>query len=97
MDNEMIERVAEAICNSRQTLRYNGTISTKWRAPEMSKGYIEDCITFAKAAIKAMREPTEKMMISAENKYAELLTFSDKEESGSYLVWQSMIDAIINE
>lgn len=66
--SEMIERVAESICNKRQQLRYRGAITTKWRAPEMDQGYISDCLEMAKAAIEAMRKPT-KAMIEAHDDY----------------------------
>lgn len=49
----------------------------------------------AKAAIAAMREPTEEMMVEAETKVPGLSSFNDMEQSPSYQAWQAMIDAAL--
>lgn len=81
MDDEMIECVTKIICETLFGL-HSPSGQAKIAATE---------------AIKAMREPTEKMMVAAENAYPTLLTFADKEESGAYIAYRAMIDAIINE
>lgn len=51
-----------------------------------------DSLAMARAAIAAMREPTDKMMIAAETVEPQLECFLAKEQSPSYIVWQAMID-----
>lgn len=72
MDNEMIERCASAITESRLI----GNDSS---------------IDMTLACIKAMREPTEKMVSAGMD--------GDSLEVGSsaYGCWQDMIDAVIND
>ena len=50
----------------------------------------------ARAAIIVMREPTDGMMVAAENAFPLLSTFADKEESGSYITWRAMIDEALH-
>lgn len=52
---------------------------------------------WAIAAISAMREPTDEMMVAAEIKVEGLLSFNDKEMSPSYEAWQAMIDAVLKD
>lgn len=47
--------------------------------------------------IKALREPTDKMLIEMEDAEPNLYCFLPKEQSPSYKVWQAAINAIINE
>lgn len=92
MDNDMIERIIKASFDT-----WNANRGFEFTIDGMSTSEKEFARLHAIQIIKAMREPTEKMMVAAENAYPALLTFADKEESGSYLVWCSMIDAIINK
>lgn len=92
MDNEIIERIIKASFDA-----WNANRGFEFTIDDMSISEKEFARIHAIQIIKAMREPTDKMMVAAENAYPELLTFADKEESGSYIVWRAMIDAIINE
>lgn len=87
MDNEIIERVAEAIYNRRMNHYKEIPVKFAELFPRTKSPYIAD----AKAAIKAMREPTEKMEDAAYE--GEAL----EEGSSAYGCWQLMIDSIINE
>lgn len=51
----------------------------------------------ARAAIAAMREPTDEMMFAAENAVVGLQCFSEKADSPSYKAWQAMIDAALKD
>lgn len=86
----MIERVAKAI-HIRQSYQRFNCILTVWRQKEMSFKYIEETVEQAKDAIKAMREPTEKMVSAGMD--------GDSLEVGSsaFGCWQDMIDAVIND
>lgn len=78
MDNEMIERCAKAVCLEH------------WTDDSRYKNYIPA----VKATIKAMREPTEKMIEAA------TWNTTNGEIVGDDLakvVWQDMIDCIIND
>ena len=91
MDNEMIERVAKAICKSGRFETGQGTCAllcmdqlgdARRNCPHSGRLHGE----LAKANIKAMREPTEKM-INAPYRYTKYV----KE------CWQDMIDAVIGD
>lgn len=47
------------------------------------------------AAIEAMREPTDEMVVEAEFAVPKLACFSDKEKSPAYAAWRAMIDAAL--
>lgn len=85
MDNEMIERVAKAIFTKRY--EEHGTYKNlKWETYRAKEFYLED----ARQAIKAMREPTEKILSAG--------AYYSTAQSGVYDcddVWKSMIDAVI--
>ena len=74
LDEEMIERVSSAI----------EAAIDKLNDPVNYSGFSDE---FAIAAIKAMREPTEKMIDAGKNNY----------QHGSAIAYQAMIDAVINE
>lgn len=73
MDNEMIERCAKAVA------------LTHWPDDSRYKNYIPA----VKAAIKAMREPTEKMIDAARKQ-----VFVEDSPTSIYI---AMIDAVIND
>lgn len=75
----MVERVARAIYEGR-----NGPRCMAWsrHSNEHRRPYIDD----ARAAIEAMREPTEEMLFAA-----------DWLENGTRAAWQAMIDAALSE
>ena len=81
MDNEMIERVAASLKNDWLTNR--------------AENIDQFFKSLAIVTLKAMREPTEKMMVAMENAEPQLECFLEKEKSPSYLVWIAAIDAII--
>lgn len=90
MDNEMIERVAKAIFEKRYEAA--GTYQNlKWEDYKGKEFYMED----ARQAIKAMREPTEKMVDKGGYTYSTgdgmILDQAAKE------CWQTMIDCIVND
>lgn len=87
MDDEMIDRVAKAlfehasvghIVNQNQYKDIQERSRLLWRES-------------AKIAINAMREPTQKMIYTAETGY------SLEEGSSAEGCWQDMIDAIIGD
>lgn len=77
MNDEMIERCAKA---------YSGVDLNSWHpnVQEQIKGTIVDII-------KAMREPTEKMIEAAYG------SNTIEEGSSAYGCWQAMIDSITND
>lgn len=80
--SEMVERVARALM---------AVTSTHDCGDLKLKHHYE----MARAAMEAMREPTEEMMVDAEVKAPALACFYEKERSPSYLAWQAMIDAAL--
>lgn len=92
----MIERVAIALANNfKAQVEANADMPFAETKVSMPTELI--WITYAVAAIKAMREPTEKMMVEMERAEPQLECFLEKEKSPSYLVWIAAIDAIIND
>lgn len=77
--SEMAERVANAIRAKHQ--EYDPTP--------------HDYQYMAEAAIAAMREPTDDMMVAAETAVPTLASFADKQDSRSYRAWQAMVDAAL--
>jgi hypothetical protein len=58
------------------------------------------CGQIARAAIAALREPTEAMIVDGDEQAIEVLndhTFALKEPTLARRVWQKMLDAILNE
>lgn len=51
----------------------------------------------ARAAITALRVPTDEMMLAAEDAVPALACFATREESPSFIAWQAMIDAALAE
>lgn len=79
----MIERVARAIAGKLDD-------NTPWK--ECGQGFRETCILLARAAIEAMREPTEAML----DAYS-LTSMSWNDEAVAKSVWYPMIDAALKE
>lgn len=82
----MIERCAEAVSNQRQTAIY-GRIRINWKSDDMSSDYKENCRDIVIEVIKAMREPTEKMI-----NIGNLATAADL---NALYVFKNMINAIV--
>jgi hypothetical protein len=80
--SEMVERVALALTR---------------RGPGFERAIVPTkiCRALARAAIAAMREPTDEMMMEAEIIVPLLACFADKQASPSYKAWQAMIDAAL--
>lgn len=87
--NEKIEQVARALCRQYEI---DDGFSPEQADRAASSDMHRNFIKAARAAIEAMREPTERMMVAAELAFPLLLTFADKEESGSYIAYRAMID-----
>lgn len=51
----------------------------------------------ARAAIAAMREPTDEMLVAAESAAPALATFASREASPSFAAWRAMIDAALKD
>jgi len=81
---DMIERVARALWDSPD---YIGLCSDERRRD----GSWHDCIHLARAAIAAMREPTEKMIDAGSKEQRNILS---KPIEG---IWTAMIDAALTE
>ena len=73
MDDEMIERCTEAVSDSMDLMDKLDETAAK---------------TYTLACIKAMREPTEKMIVAG---------FDNTNAVSSRVIWQAMIDAIIGD
>ena len=113
MDNEMIEIVAKALWDDDQKFKsafgFSNAIlfGAEFRKKAVPWDYLfgKDIVSSvsqewrdrAIMVIKAMREPTNKMMVAMENSEPQLECFLEKEKSPSYLVWIAAIDAIIEE
>lgn len=85
MSNEMVERVARAICAAQ--IRHPAV--EEYRAMELEIAWEinrEECTWLAEAAIAVMREPTEAMVLAA-----------FRHKGTGDMVWQAMIDAALNE
>jgi hypothetical protein len=87
--SEMVEQVARAISDARQVRAY-GRVLTMWRAPEMSESIIEERLGDARAAIAAMREPTQAMIEAAYNEVGQ-----DTDHFQIAAAWQAMIDEML--
>lgn len=87
--SEMIERVAEAIYNNWANYP-TCSVSKSWQETcDKLPAQANDFRRKAKAAIQAMREPTEEMIKAGEH-YMEIY-------SNGGGVWQAMIGAALNE
>lgn len=81
--NEMIERAAKAIYESWANYP-NCSVSKSWEEVcEKLPAMANDFRRKAKAVIKAMREPTEEMLLAG------------TDQPNHYRVWLSMIDEIL--
>lgn len=94
--NEMIERAAKALATIHfMRKQHIGHCTQKERVDYLVNKYWKNFIDDAKAAIQAIREPTDIMMIAMEDKAPSLSCFLPKEQSPSYLAWQAAIDEIL--
>jgi hypothetical protein len=90
--SEMIERVAMGIHAQRANSRL-----TKWE--DCSEEYRNGTRRDARAAIEAMREPTDEMQsagyLNAEHSIEAVGDLAPAPESQPRLIWQAMIDAAL--
>ncbi len=93
----MLEKVARAIAEHNEPGMWDRTAGENWA---WRKGYIND----ARAAIEALREPSEGMRKAASECAFDRATFAYPKGHASYEVhvsaeeyWQAMIDFILNE
>ena len=83
---EMELRVAKAIEDNANLCGGYGGPDQDFDEPP----YLGDSLATARAAIRAMREPTDAMVDAAEDKAAMVIPFSH-----AYSTWQDMIDAAL--
>lgn len=83
MDNEMIERVIKASFDCWAKDKGKNFVVT-----DLSDSEYSFAVKHAIAIIKAMREPTEKMLIAGSKIDTETLEWD---------TWQAMIDAVISD
>lgn len=86
----MIERVIKASFDC-----WNKNKGLNYTVDDLSSSEREFAERHAIEIIKAIREPTDEMIVAAEKIEPQLECFLPKEQSPSYLVWQSMIDKIL--
>lgn len=80
-----IERAAMAIKNS-------GAYSPDWQGSD------EDLFIMARAAIEAIREPSEAVVAIEDNfSWGPCGGATDPPDATAYAIWQAMIDALLNE
>lgn len=80
--SEMIERVAKAIYDSHE-------FKKGWEHPDTKRLWHEFMRAEARAAIEAMREPTDEMLEASH--YGE----APREPNSHYEVWKYMIDTAL--
>jgi hypothetical protein len=93
--SEMIERVAEAIY---AVWARNNDVFAPWEeCVRLHHSVVDEARQEAEAAIEAMREPSDEMMVAAEMVVPELSTFAAKEASPSYNAYRAMITEALKE
>ena len=100
---EMVERVAKALWVAQYTKNYDereeGTADL-WQSPDMPERYRREYLVLARAAIEAMREPTEAMLSRVEPALDALYNGVKEEpgyETGGKFVYRAMIDAALGK
>lgn len=89
MDNEMIDKVAKA-CYDKYNENLIPELEGLWEdLPEDYKFRLKEGII---AAIKAMREPTEKMKYHSNYNVDEFISYDDADK-----IYTAYIDAILND
>lgn len=96
--NKMIERVARGLHDSEAAVLDNGLAPFE-RQPE---GYRNRMCRRARAAIEAMREPTEAMISAGEATRTDCLDWSPEPGEGldgfdPRPAWQAMVDAALKD
>lgn len=89
--NEMIERVAVAIWDENQKLKPSGERRFAWNEYEEGRSR-NGFRNIARAAIKAMREPTAEMVAAAGS-----IRDDRADESDVRAAWSEAIDAALKE
>jgi hypothetical protein len=98
--NPMIERVARAICEK----ACGAAVVADWDGPETTEGFREHWRGLARAAIAAMREPTEEMQRVGflANRFSnadpcDKPTCIGRITMRADKAWTAMVDAALNE
>lgn len=86
--SEMVERVARAIHNAKPGNAWDWLREYAKGGDQTAKGIIDDRMLEARAAIEAMREPTEDMSVAA-------LDCGPDRDAVTY--WKVMIDAALKD
>lgn len=86
-DQEMILRISKSLFENSD---YNWSWASTKNYNKLMEHQKEIINNLVKAAIKAMRDPTEKMLEAGDNLLNDTVECSTN-------VWQSMIDAILND
>ncbi len=97
MDNEMIERVVKASFEAWQS---HDPEKQHFTLNDMSFSEREFAKQHAIAIIKAMREPTEKMLDAGREAMSSCWSLEPGEgldEAPAPVIWEGMIDAIISQ
>ena len=86
--SEMVERVARAMASKLSEQQLGS--DPPWHDPEFRQNAIE----VARAAIEAMREPTNEMICAADNLSSEISTADDRISvpASPEMTWPAMID-----
>lgn len=96
----MVERVARALCLAASRRLQAGiaadpTMAKYWMSDEHVMRDVENgwhhCVPAARAAIEAMREPTEEMIAVGEN------PIDAPDHSLAHVVWWMMVEAALTE
>lgn len=93
---EMVERVARTLCRAKwDRKKWYGACSKEARLDWCENKYWPEFVTDARAAIEAMREPTEAMVAAPdhESDYCDAQYLQDEDFAGA---WDAMIDAALS-
>jgi hypothetical protein len=86
-----IEAAARAIYNADPQLGPDGPVP--WDQQHTPLRAV--CVAQARAAIEAIRDASDEMVVAAEAAVPKLACFDAKEASPGFIAWQAMIDAIL--
>ncbi len=89
---ELLERVAKALCVAagefpETATPYNRNVDFLWQH------YIPSARAALAEVLAVLKEPTEEMLVEAEEAVPGLMSFAEKQESPSYIAWRAMLSA----
>lgn len=82
--SQMVDRVARAIAEEINGGKFD---DDRWYSDEQRDLHRRR----ARAAITALLDPTDEMLVEAETVVPELASFADREDSPSFKAWQTML------